>query len=72
MQLLAVRVLQERPGRLRLRVTDRLTGAVAVGPPGRVRLPSDTASTRVVVLVRRGGGWQVAEVSDPGPRPAGP
>lgn len=65
MQLLAVQVLQERRGWLRLRVTDRLTGAVAVGPQGRVRLPSDTASTRVVDLVRRGG-WRVAAVSAPG------
>lgn len=66
MQLLAVQVLQERTRRLRLRVTDRLTGAVAVGPQGRVRLPTDTASTRVVTLVRRGGGWRVAAVSAPG------
>lgn len=66
MQLLAVEVLEERPGRIRLRVTDRLTGAVAVGPRGRVRLPSDAASTRVVELVRRDAGWQVASVSAPG------
>ena len=71
MQLLAVEVLEERPGRIRLQVTDRLTGAVAVGPRGRVRLPSDAASTRVVELVRRDAGWRVAAVSDRGLRPAG-
>lgn len=66
MQLLAVEVLQERPGRIRLQVTDRLAGAVAVGPRGRVQLPSDAASTRGVELVRGDAGWQVASVSAPG------
>lgn len=72
MQLLAVTVLEERPGRIRLQVTDRLTGAVAVDPQGRVRLPSDSASARVVVLVRSDAGWQVAGVSDRALRSAGP
>ena len=63
MQLLAVRVLGHAPRRWRLRVTDRLHGAVAVDRAGeRVALPRDQASTRVVTLVRRGGRWKVAAV----------
>lgn len=63
MQLLRVEVLEDRPRRIRLRVTDRLAGAVAVGAGSRRSLPSDAASTRVVELVRGDAGWQVAEVS---------
>jgi hypothetical protein len=63
MQLLAVEVLREERGRLRLRVTDRLAGAFAVGEGTRVALPQDAASTRVVELRRApGGGWRVAAV----------
>ena len=70
MQLLAVRVLAHAPRRWRLRVTDRLYGAVAVDAfGGRLVLPRDQASTRVVTLVRRSGGrWQVAAVV-PAPPP---
>ena len=49
-------------GAVVLRVTDRLAGAVAVGPGRRVRLPAGTARTRVVTLVDEGRGWVVAEV----------
>jgi hypothetical protein len=64
MQLLEVEVLDRGPDRLRVRVTDRLAGAVVAGPGLRRRLPRDRASTRVVEL-RRGAGerWRVAEVS---------
>jgi hypothetical protein len=64
MQLLEVEVLDHSPDRLRVRVTDRLAGAVVVGPGLRRRLPRDRASTRVVEL-RRGAGerWRVREVS---------
>jgi hypothetical protein len=64
MQLLGVEVLHEGPHRLRLRVTDRLAAAVAVGDGLRVPLPRDAASTRVVELRRRAAGarWQVSEV----------
>jgi hypothetical protein len=62
-QLLAVAVLAERPRRLRLRVTDRLAAAVAVGPEGGTRLPADAATTRELVLVRDLGRWRVASVS---------
>jgi hypothetical protein len=76
-QLLRVEVLEERPGRLRLRVTDRLAGAVAVDGAGvRTRLPRDTATTHTVELRRaRAGEWRVARVtrvSPRAPRPAAP
>ena len=66
MQLLAVDVLDHRPRRIRLRVTDRVTGAVAVGDGFRTELPADRASTRVVLLRRDAGsaGWQMVSVRD--------
>jgi len=65
MQLLTLEVLREEPTRLRLLVTDRLTGAVAVGHGSRTHLPEDKASTRVVELRRSrpGAEWRVARVS---------
>lgn len=65
MQLLAVDVLSSGPRRLRLRVTDRVTGAVAVGNGLRTQLPADRASTRVVVLRREPGRarWRMVSVS---------
>jgi hypothetical protein len=70
MQLLGVEVLREGRHRLRLRVTDRLAAAVAVGDRLRVPLPRDTATTRVVELRREsaGGRWQVSEVRPARPR----
>jgi hypothetical protein len=70
MQLLEVEVLDRGPDRLRVKVTDRLIGAVVVGPGLRRRLPRDRASTRVVEL-RRGAGerWRVREVSARSARP---
>jgi hypothetical protein len=69
MQLLAVEVLREERRLLRLRVTDRLAGAVAVGEGIRVVLPHDAASTRVVELRRSPGGrWRVATVRGSVPR----
>lgn len=63
MQLLDVTVLDRSRGLLRLRCTDRLVGAVAVGAAGRQPLPRDRASTRVLTLVRdRGGAWRVRSV----------
>lgn len=72
MQVLGVDVLEESPGVVRVRVTDRLASAFAVDALGRrVRLPRDAASRRVVELRRRGadGEWRVAEVRESGPRP---
>lgn len=63
MQVFALRVLGHQPGRWRLRVTDRLARAVAVGVGGAVRLPKDSAATRVIGLVRgTDGRWRVAAV----------
>jgi hypothetical protein len=64
-QVLAADVLVRRPDRLRIRVTDRLAGAVAVGGGRRVALPRDAASTRVLTLMRGGDGrWRVSAVVD--------
>jgi hypothetical protein len=72
MQLLAVEVLREESRLLRLRVTDRLVGAVAAGEGTRVPLPRDAASTRVVEL-RLGVDeqWRVSSVRESEPRPTG-
>jgi hypothetical protein len=64
MQRSLVRVIARSEDRWVLRVTDRLVGAFAVGPGGRLPLPRDTWSTRVVVLLRMGERWRVAEVLD--------
>jgi len=74
MQLLDVSVLAHAPQRWRLRVTDRLDGAVAVGEGRRTALPRDRASTRVVQLVRGADGrWRAASVRElsAAPRSAG-
>ena len=71
-QVLALEVLHEDRGRLRLRVTDRLTGAVAVSRSTRAVLPEDRASTRVVELRKVAAGpWRVALVRESGRTPAG-
>ncbi len=62
-QLLAVRVLAGSGDRLRLRVTDRVAGGTAVGPGVRAALPTDRATTRVVVLRVVAGEWRVVRVS---------
>lgn len=60
-QLLAVQVRRTSASRLVLVVTDRLVAGVAVGPTGRFPLPTDRASTRLVVLRRVGGEWRMAQ-----------
>jgi hypothetical protein len=63
MQLLAVEVLHEERQVLRVRVTDRLIGAVVAGEDTRIALPRDRASTRVVELRRSPSRrWRVAWV----------
>lgn len=62
MQLLDLDVRRASDARLDLVVTDRLTGAVAVGPGVRLPLPRDGFTARRVVLVEREGEWRVAEV----------
>jgi hypothetical protein len=61
-QLLAVREVRRSRASWTLRVTDRLTGGVAVGPGVRRPLPVDAATTHTVVLHRLGGRWLVASV----------
>jgi hypothetical protein len=72
MQLLACEVTFVGPRRVRMEVTDRLQGAVAVRRAARdptgIRLPADRASRRVVTFVRRADAWVVAEVSAAKPR----
>jgi hypothetical protein len=62
-QVLALEVLERRPGEWRLRVTDRLASGVAVGAGGRQPLPRDRATTRLIRLERGGGRWRVVAVS---------
>ncbi len=63
-QVLALHVLEQRPHRRRVEVSDRLAGAVVVGAGRRTALPRDAASTRVVTLVQAPGGrWRVAAVT---------
>lgn len=65
MQVLAVEVAEAGPRRLRLRVTDRLVGAVAVGDGVRRELPRDRPTTRELVMIRAGpdAEWRVASVA---------
>jgi acetyl esterase/lipase len=62
MQVLAVRVRQQRTDRVVLLVTDRLAGAVATGRGLRTVLPRDAASTRVLTLRLLGGSWRMGSV----------
>ena len=64
-QLLEVRTTDESARRLDLVVTDRLVGAEARIRGDRIRLPAQTPQTYQVRLVRRGGRWLVARVSEP-------
>jgi hypothetical protein len=63
MQLLDLDVRRASADRLDLVVTDRLTGAVGVGPGVRLPLPQDRISSRRLVMVERQGVWRVAEVT---------
>ena len=56
-QTFEVRVLLEEPRRLRLRVTDRLVGSVAVGDGVRQRLPRGGLATRTLTFRRTAAGW---------------
>lgn len=71
MQVLAVELRLRTGRRLVLVVTDRLVGAVAVGPGGRrTDLPRDGATRRRLEFRRSGGAWLLASavevVSPPG------
>ena len=62
MQVFAVHVMRRDDGILRVRVTDRLAGGVAVAGRHRLRLPVDRPTARTVVLRRVAGEWRVASV----------
>ena len=62
-QVLSLAVLEHRSDLWRLRVTDRLVGAVAVGHGGRTMLPRDRPSGHDITLMRaERGRWRVAGV----------
>jgi hypothetical protein len=70
MQVLAVDVRRHTRAVVRIRVTDRLADAVAVGHRRRVKLPEDRASAHVVMLRRSSGhGWRMVSVLDDRARP---
>ncbi len=69
-QVFAVVVLDRGPRWWRLRVTDRISGAVAVADGVRRPLPRDTASTRTLELRRVADRWRVASVRSGPPRAA--
>lgn len=62
-QVLALDVLDHRPGAWRVRVTDRVAGGTAVGGGVRQPLPRDQATERTLRLVRVDGRWRIAAVS---------
>ena len=62
-QVLEARVRRWAYGRLSLRVTDRLTGAVAVGAGVRQRLPVTAVRRWVLTFARTEGRWRVAGVA---------
>lgn len=61
-QILAADVREFSETVVRLKVTDRMVGARAVGRSESVDLPRDRASTRTISFVRRHGSWVVDEV----------
>lgn len=62
MQLLRAGVVVDRPRRVVVRVTERLASRTAYVGRTSVRLPRDTAQTRVIELRRAASGWQVVSV----------
>lgn len=64
-QVLAVEVLASDARRIRMVVTDRLAGGVAVADDHEVRLPGAAASTRTLQLERVGADWRMVAV-EPG------
>jgi hypothetical protein len=64
MQVLDARLRVRTADRMVVVVTDRLTGAVAVGPGVRRPLPEDRASTRTLTLRRGARVWQVVSVRE--------
>lgn len=63
MQVLRAAVLVDRPGRVVIRVTERLASRAAFVGTRRVLLPRDTAQTHVIDLRRVRGSWRVETVT---------
>lgn len=64
-QVLSLAVLEHRADLWRLRVTERLVGAVAVGRGDRTTLPRDRPSAHEITLMRaERGRWRVAGVRE--------
>jgi len=61
-QVLSLHEVSRSADRWVLTVTDRVVGAVAVTEHGSLALPTDTATTRSVILGRRADRWVVASV----------
>jgi hypothetical protein len=61
-QILTARSRASTDGALVLVITDRVSGAVAVGRGQRIALPASTPRRRVVTMVQHGGEWVVASV----------
>jgi hypothetical protein len=61
-QVLRAQVLEERPARLVLEVTDRIARAVATGRGRAMPLPADAPSRWRITLRRVQGEWRVAAV----------
>ena len=68
MQVLAVELRRRTDRTLVLVVTDRLSGAEAVGPAGSVELPRDGASTRRLSFREVAGRWLLRSAQET-PRP---
>lgn len=66
-QVLRAQVLDERPGRLVLAVTDRIARAVATGGGRAMPLPADGPSRWRITMRRVQGEWRVAAVGAPTP-----
>jgi hypothetical protein len=65
-QVLEATLLSRAPGRVRLKVVDRMFGAYAVGRGGQIALPRDRPSERVISMRRVSGSWVVEEVTEAG------
>lgn len=61
-QVLAVELLTRSAGRMRLKVEDRIVGAIVRAGERRADLPGTRPATRVVTLVREHRLWRVSEV----------
>jgi hypothetical protein len=68
-QVFGVRVLRSTPGRLVIRVLDRVAGGEVDDGHGVLALPSSRPVVRRIVLARERGAWRVAAVTGWGTAP---